>query len=259
MCIEHLLRAEQQTHDARERIYHAVSSGRKLLAEGFAELLNNDRNGTAQRIGFLVGYASAFRMHSNFITQARNIYGGQELANYYRHPNHSAFLPSNHPGPATYPEYPDRNPNHYSYAPNFTERPSPGYADMVDREGRPMTTVYPGQELVDRTAAARNGHTATNGGGRVYQHAVTAIPQPLGRQLNGDAAVGLAANSSINSTISLNHTNGVGSPHDTVMSNGNGVANGNGTCRDPVDLTMPPASGIMGPHMDSAPNEGNAK
>ncbi|KAL1649005.1 hypothetical protein SLS61_006527 [Didymella pomorum] len=255
ICIEHLLRAEQQSHDERERIYHLVSSGRKLLAEGFAELLNNDRHGTAQRIGFLVGYASAFRMHSMFITQARNAYGGQELANYYRHPNHSAFLSGFHPGPVTCPEYPGRNPNTYSYVPSFPERPSPGYPDIGDREGRPVTTVYPDQELVDRSAAARNGHAATNGGVRVDRHAVTAVPQTVGRQLNGDSAVGLAANSFINSTISLNHTNGVGSPHDTVMSNGNGIANDDGTSRDPVDLTTPPANGTIGPHMDSALNE----
>ncbi|KAF3049740.1 hypothetical protein E8E11_003721 [Didymella keratinophila] len=255
MCIEHLLRAEQQTHDERERIYHAVSSGRKLLAEGFAELLNNDRHGTAQRMGFLVGYASAFRMHSNFITQARNTYGGHELANYYGHPNG----PGLHPDAAAYTEYRNGNPNTFSHIPNFPGRPSPGYRDIVERGGRPMTTVFPDQEVFDRIAAARNGHAETNGGGRVDQHAVTAVPQRFGRQLNDDAAVGRATNSFTDSTVSLNNTNGVEIPHDTVMSNRNSRANGNGASRDPVHHTTPTLTGTTGPHFDDAPSEDDAE
>lgn len=255
MCIEHLLRAEQQTHDERERIYQAVSSGRKDLAAGFAELLNNDRHGTAQRMGFLVGYASAFRMHSNFITQARNAYGGHELADYYRHSNRSG----RHPDAVAYAEYRSRDPNTFYSVPNPPERPSPGYRDIADREGRPMTTVSPDQEVIDRIAAARNRHAERNGDGRVNQHAVTEVLPPSGRHLNGDAAVGRAEISPATDVlVDHNDTNGVGSPHDTVMSNRDGVANGNGTSQDPVRHTTPLSSGAMGSLLDSALNDNNS-
>ncbi|KAF3037350.1 hypothetical protein E8E12_005889 [Didymella heteroderae] len=171
MCIEHLLRAEQQTHDERERIYHAVSSGRKDLANGFTELLNNDRHGTAQRMGFLVGYASAFRMHSTLLTQARNTYDGHEFAEYYHDWDirpRSGLIP----GVADYVNNQRRTRNAHhdaDYVPN-NRRTSPGHNEIIlDREGRPMTTTtttttdMPDEELAASMEARMNGQAATNG------------------------------------------------------------------------------------------------
>lgn len=222
MVIEHLLHAEQQTHELRERIYHAVSSGRQNVASGFTELLSNDRHGTALRMGYLVGYASALHMHSNLITQARNTYGEQELADYY----HDEYLGSPRsglqPDAAAYAEYLSRIRNgcyalnNLSYTAPHGRRASP-VRDENPLQRQRMTdtgrTIYPHDEVATFRAAATSSPIQANG--------------------HHD-----------NTTNDLIGTNGVGTSPDTVIPHRNGIVNGFGASDtvphitpQPVDLT----------------------
>lgn len=253
MCIEHLLRSEQQTHDERERIYHAVSSGRKDLAAGFSELVSNDRHGTAQRMGFLVGYASAFRMQSNFVTQARNTYGGHELADRYRNPDR----PGLDPGAVAYAEYRNRDLNTFVHADNLSNGrgSSSGCSDIVDREERSMTSASPDQDIVDRTAATLNGHAETNGSDRADRYTVVEVPQLSRRQSNGIAAVErVTISPAADSTIDHNEISNIASTQDTATSNRDSVANGHS-----VRHTTPLPTGTSEPHLESAPSDNSAE
>lgn len=236
MVIEHLLRAEQQTHDARERIYHAVSSGRQNVASGFTELLSNDRHGTALRMGYLVGYASAFRMHSNFITQARNTYGGHELAEYYHGEHLRGPRSGLHPDAAAYAEYLSRIRN-ADYAPDdLSHTASQGRRASPVRDENPLhrqrmtdrgRTFYQDDEVATFRAAATSSQVGANG--------------------HHDSA-----------TNGLNGTHGVGSSPDTVIYNGNGIANGIGASRDTVPHITSQPIDFTGSSPPSVPEDGKS-
>lgn len=174
-----MLIAETQTHNNRERIYQEISAGRKDLSSGFQEILVNDRNGSAQRIGFLVGYASAFRMHSNFLTQARTTFGGHEFADYY---HFAGWTAPQHWHPAVPAE-----------EPNFVNRPgAPEHRNGVDHEGRIVFPTVGGEELladvaVRQNGQADNGHDGTNGVGSAHNAAATNGNDVVnGNGVNGD-------------------------------------------------------------------------
>ncbi|KAF1932917.1 uncharacterized protein M421DRAFT_89236 [Didymella exigua CBS 183.55] len=176
-------------HEHRERIYQDIITGRTGLANGFQGLLANNRHGTAQRLGSLVGYASAFRMHSSFLTQARTTYGGHEFDDCYHHfDNSTAPSCTVEPRSGLRPglsAYPNNNPR-IGPAPNH---------NTMDRQGRPVITRSPGTMPVADIAAEQNGHLGT------HNH---------------------------NGTTCHNGVNGVGFLLDTVMTNGNNVSNVSG-------------------------------
>lgn len=221
ICIEHLLVAETQTHDNRERIYHEICAGRKDVASGFQDLLANDRHGAAQRIGFLVGYATAFRMHSDLLTQARNTYGGHEFAGYYHSTNPNA--PS-----STVESRSGLRSDLFDHS-NVNSRTEPATNDInLDREGWPTVTVHPAHSLTTNMVVGQGDHVETNGHGGANGHN------------------GLSGSTSSCDTVT---TNG-----DTVMTNGNGVVNGNGASGYSQLHIAPHPTGLMAPLADHVPH-----
>jgi hypothetical protein len=75
--IDHLLQNEIRTTETREKIFAEIRDRKVDTAEGIVNLLGNDRNASCQRIGFLVGYATAMGMQSPILTQVQAGFAGR--------------------------------------------------------------------------------------------------------------------------------------------------------------------------------------
>lgn len=76
VIINRLLENEDKTAQARENIYTDMMQGRISAPDGFFHLLGNDRNASCQRIGFLMGYATAIGMESDILTKVQSSFAG---------------------------------------------------------------------------------------------------------------------------------------------------------------------------------------
>lgn len=74
--INHMIANEIRDQESREAIYEDIRAGRKDVWDGCNEILNNERNASCQRVGFLLGYATAIRMNSDTLTRAQTFFAG---------------------------------------------------------------------------------------------------------------------------------------------------------------------------------------
>ncbi|XPS73635.1 hypothetical protein M3J09_005777 [Ascochyta lentis] len=78
IIINRLLENEDRTTRARENIYVDLTQGRISAPDGLLSLLGNDRNASYQRVGFLIGYATAIGLESDILTKVQASFAGQQ-------------------------------------------------------------------------------------------------------------------------------------------------------------------------------------
>ncbi|KAH6616547.1 hypothetical protein C7974DRAFT_379436 [Boeremia exigua] len=74
--INHMLAAEMRLQETRETMFREICAGRKDLWEGCNDIINNESTASCQRVGFLLGHATAFRMDSEILTRAHAFFEG---------------------------------------------------------------------------------------------------------------------------------------------------------------------------------------
>lgn len=75
--INHLIANEIRAQETRESLYQDIRSGVKDADHVCQELFTNERNASCQRVGFLLGQATAFRMDSDLLTRAQTFFVAQ--------------------------------------------------------------------------------------------------------------------------------------------------------------------------------------
>ncbi|KAJ8110617.1 hypothetical protein OPT61_g6588 [Boeremia exigua] len=72
--INHMIANEMRVQESREAVYQEICAGRKDVWVSCNEILSNERNASCQRVGFLLGHATAFRMDSDILTRAHTFF-----------------------------------------------------------------------------------------------------------------------------------------------------------------------------------------
>ena len=164
--INHLLEGELRTQELRETVYQDIRAGRKNILDGFDELVAYDRNASSQKIGFLVGYAMAFRIDSEALTRARASFAGLDVV--AQAANRAAHAADDGRGASGDAEMTESN---RAREENQTNR-------AVEGDGHAAANNHEHTNGTDTTIMT-NGHVTANGNGEASSEDPTLILSPL--------------------------------------------------------------------------------
>lgn len=72
---------ELRTQTCRESVQSDIVTGKTDLMHGHYNMICGERNASCQRIGFLLGHATAFRLDTEMVNRARNSFAGHHFGN----------------------------------------------------------------------------------------------------------------------------------------------------------------------------------